>query len=204
MDAQFCIRKGLEGSTPRCFIHCPCLGGIRDILYPCMYFPISFVGLDCFCRGKSTTTKLNQQKTLQKTIIWNFSGFSSSLPENFELILFIFSYSEFILKPIMSALLLWPGLQFCPLWERFKTCTLASLLSAKLFFAQAPRSVMDSLSGQPGVDRAGGHLCDAIWKVPAFLFSQSNIQPCRTSESPGKFSESPAAQRSWSMSIFGH
>jgi len=62
----------------------------------------------------------------------------------------------------MSALLHWPCFQLCPLFEGFKMCILASMLSAKLFSAQSPRFVMDSLSRQPGMDQTGGHLCDAI------------------------------------------
>ena len=55
-----------------------CVGGITDTLYlflfASMYFPISFIGIDCFCKRKSTI-KLNQQKKLQKKIFWTFSGF---------------------------------------------------------------------------------------------------------------------------------
>lgn len=63
-------------------------------------------------------------------------------------------------KPIMSALWLW--------FEEFKSCLLASVLSAKLFRAQSPGSVIDSLRGSQawaeqvvpsGTPLAGGSLC---------------------------------------------
>lgn len=77
----------------------------------------------------------------------------------------------------MSALLLRPRFWFSLLFEGFKTCILASLLPAKLFSTPSPVFVMDSLSRQPGMDRAGSHLCDATWEVRAFISSHSSFQP---------------------------
>lgn len=62
----------------------------------------------------------------------------------------------------MSALWLWPCFQFRPPFEGFKTCILASLLSAKLSSAQSPGFVIDGLSGsQAWTEQVVSHLWDA-------------------------------------------
>lgn len=138
--------------------------------------------------------KSQSAKEIAENITWTLSGLEL-------LVLKVWIH----LKPIMSALCLWPCFQFHPLFEGFKTCILASLLSAKLSSAQSPGLVIDGLSGsQAWIKQAVSHLWDASWRPEPFLFSHSSIQPCHASESPGELSKSAVAQRCRSISICGH
>lgn len=83
MDAHICMRKGLKRHSLRClFIVFVCVDYRYSLSFSfrlCVFSHFLKIGMDCFCKRKSTTTTLNQQRKWQKKIIRKFSGFWSSL-----------------------------------------------------------------------------------------------------------------------------
>ncbi|XP_029788888.1 uncharacterized protein LOC115286558 isoform X2 [Suricata suricatta] len=92
-------------------------------------------GCMALIKGNQQQQKLIKRKTLQKKIFWNFSGLGVPCLQVLD---------SFKANYVCSAPR--PRLWVSLLFEGFKTCILASLLSAKLFSAPLPGLVMDSLS----------------------------------------------------------